>query len=209
VSLSADVPFDAKLLAGSPPKMTLKAIYVNSTYSQTANGHSNGSISVVQSATTVHVNATGPRARAARALRGHMLTHITHSQGEYIHRHLLASGAGSSDGEACAMYLGSVGGHWPTPQRGHWFPNEGAQRSLQPTHLLCGYICIYVYMNTDISSQHLNVYIIHLALVGDISSLREKIGLLCRSTSNTEPDGGIPAKREMYKIVIYQRDTSR
>ena len=25
----------------------------------------------------------------------------------------------------CAKYLGTLGGQWPTPQRGHWFPNPG------------------------------------------------------------------------------------
>src|SRR3546814_12536323 len=25
----------------------------------------------------------------------------------------------------CVKYMGAVGGEWPTPQRGHWFPNSG------------------------------------------------------------------------------------
>jgi hypothetical protein len=28
-------------------------------------------------------------------------------------------------GGLCAMPRGVVGGSWPTPQRGHWFPNDG------------------------------------------------------------------------------------
>ena len=25
----------------------------------------------------------------------------------------------------CVKNMGEIGGMWPTPQRGHWFPNEG------------------------------------------------------------------------------------
>lgn len=27
--------------------------------------------------------------------------------------------------QQCVKYMGTVGGEWPTPQRGHWFPNNG------------------------------------------------------------------------------------
>jgi len=27
--------------------------------------------------------------------------------------------------DRCAVYHGTIGGAWPTPQRGHWFPNSG------------------------------------------------------------------------------------
>jgi hypothetical protein len=33
-------------------------------------------------------------------------------------------GKGKSKG-VCALYKGSIGGEWPTPQRGHWFPLPG------------------------------------------------------------------------------------
>ena len=36
-----------------------------------------------------------------------------------------ATVSSSSSNTVCAKYLGSIGGMWPTPQRGHWFPNAG------------------------------------------------------------------------------------
>lgn len=36
-----------------------------------------------------------------------------------------ASSHSSKSTGVCAKFMGSIGGMWPTPQRGHWFPNAG------------------------------------------------------------------------------------
>jgi hypothetical protein len=34
-------------------------------------------------------------------------------------------------GQVCIKFGGTVGGKWPTSQRGHWFPNSGDIHSLR------------------------------------------------------------------------------
>eukprot|EP00598_Pedospumella_elongata_P014472 CAMPEP_0185013308 /NCGR_PEP_ID=MMETSP1098-20130426/98741_1 /TAXON_ID=89044 /ORGANISM="Spumella elongata, Strain CCAP 955/1" /LENGTH=746 /DNA_ID=CAMNT_0027542375 /DNA_START=128 /DNA_END=2368 /DNA_ORIENTATION=- len=39
----------------------------------------------------------------------------------------------NSHHQVCARYMGSIGGTWPTVQRGHWFPNPGDIESFRDT----------------------------------------------------------------------------
>jgi hypothetical protein len=48
----------------------------------------------------------------------------SHVQHRRVSNKLTASAAPRLQ-EQCVKFMGTIGGQWPTPQRGHWFPNPG------------------------------------------------------------------------------------
>eukprot|EP01032_Pedospumella_encystans_P009988 gene9988-11704_t len=103
-----------------------RVISVNSTSLATArnvvtnHAHTSGSIATtgIPSATVTTMTASAAVSASASVSAGNTVI----PQAGYNSHH-----------QVCARYMGSIGGTWPTVQRGHWFPNPGDIESFRDT----------------------------------------------------------------------------
>ena len=110
-------------------------------------------------------------------------------------------GGGSGSGKVCVRFEGEAGGHWPTPQRGHWFPHVDDTSSFR-----------YRDHATPQATRHSVVSLPFAVMLKCCVWCRSKVDHLCRPVAASAPLASSASSSHSFKkrkVLIYQRDRSR
>ena len=97
--------------------------------------------------------------------------------------------------EVCVKHMGVVGGEWPTPQRGHWFPHPGDVQVYPALSLIVSHhIISHHHLTIDIECNLISHLIVHPSLYHSVSFFLFILVFWQHTESSPHPSSTMPSQ---------------